>query len=532
MVDVLLIDPKPESCNRELEENTSLQLLEIEAYLRSRNYSTYLINLRKEQISPKEAAEKVAKYSPLVIFVWVMYRSLGYSLSFFKELGRVLYGKSLQRPIVIAAGYAATFSAVDLLEKTSRRELDAILLGEAEESLAEVVRFLHRGTDWKQVPGLIYRNIAGHIRRSPRRDLPSTPDKFPMPYRHESRFSSDQWVEIRGSRGCYHNCSFCNVGAFYGTANGPRWRGYSVSRMLQEIRYLYEKGARRFYFVDDQFFGPGKEGIERVRRFALSLLDLGLDIEWQIFCRVDNVEREIFQLMRQAGLTVVNIGIEGGSQTQLDRMNKRQTVSQIIQAVDLIRRLGITLIPSFIMFDPYVALEEIEANIKLIKQLDFITYLGPNCTIPFPGTSLTKRMTADDLLDVQNPIIPDFLPSVRMVNPEVALLYNVWQSWRSWIDGSFDNLETKLAKAAYAYQVSASSWLGKELETLYSLARRLKSLEADYIYSCIRNIREGSSQGELIALRSQYTDAISSIALAVPQEYQPDLILRKEMSNV
>lgn len=522
MIDVVLVNPKAEGCDRELnKDDNNLFLLEIVSYLKLRSYKTHLVDAQREQMSPRDAAKEAFKYNPLIICVWVMYRSLGYCISLFEELER-MYDKDSQVPIIIAAGYAATLSAVDLLKST--RALDAILLGEPEESLAEVVNSLHEKDDWRLVPGLIYRNPKGQILRSPRRVLLSM-DRFPVSHRHNSHFSSDQWVEIRGSRGCYHNCSFCNVGVFYGMADGPKWRCYSVSRMLQEINYLYGKGARRFYFVDDLFFGPGKEGIERVRSFALSLLELGLDIQWQIFCRVDNVEREIFQLMRQAGLTIVNMGVESGSQTQLDRMNKRQTVSQIIQAVDIIRQLGITLIPSFIMFDPYVTLNEIEANINLIEQLDFISYLGPNCTIPFPGTPLTEKIIADDLLDHQNPIIPGFLPNVRMADPKLALLYTTWVSWRSWIDDSFDNLETKLVRAAYTYQVSASSRTGEELERLYLLCRRLKSLEAEYVYTCIRNIRDGSSQDELIALRSQYADAISSIASAVPRKYQPHIVL-------
>lgn len=527
MTDIVLVNPKIESCNRELNgDDDNLYLFEIEAYLSQWDYEIHWVNAQKEQMSPEKVAEKTAEYNPLVICVWVMYRSLEYCMSVFKELERVY--KDSQAPLITAAGYAATFSAVDLLK--SAQSLGAIFLGEPEVSLAGVVNALHRKNDWRMVSGLIYRDTAGQIQQS-RRPVSLSLEGFPVPNRHNLRFSPRQWVEIRSSRGCYHSCSFCNVGVFYGMADGPKWRGYPVNRVLQEIKYLYGKGARRFYFVDDQFFGPGKAGIERVRSFALSLLSLNLDIEWQIFCRVDNVQTEIFQLMRQAGLSVVNMGIEGGSQTQLNRMNKQQTVAQIIQAVETIRQLGITLIPSFIMFDPYVTLNEIEANIDLIEQLDFITYLSPNYTIPFPGTSLTKRVIADSLLDIDNPIIPGFLPNTRMINHEAAMLYLLWLNWQSWINNSFNKLEARLVKAAHAYQMSDGTVLGEEnLNKLYILARRLKSLEFDYIRTCIVNIQSGHSQDELEALRLQYADAISSIALAVPREHQPLLISKKEVS--
>lgn len=524
MVDVVLIDPKVADCDREVEPKENLHLAELESYLRLQSHKTCMIDARNRQMSPREVAEEVAQLGPLCVFTWVMYRSLEYCLAFFDELSRH-YHEKLERPVFLAGGYAATFSTIQLLKNTSPQALDAILLGEAEETLDEIVTCVRKGQNWRQMPGLVYRDQEGNIRWTQRRKLSPDIDKFPMPLRRGTHFSSDEWVEIRGSRGCYANCSFCNVGPFFGTADGPKWRGHSPSRILEEMKCLYEKGARRFYFVDDQFFGPGKEGMERVRQLTLLLFNSGLDIEWQIFCRVDNVDAQIFSLMRRAGLSIVNMGIEGGSQTQLDRMNKRQTVSQIIQAIEVVRQMGITVVPSFIMFDPYVTLSEIEANIDLIERLGFITYLGPSCTMPFPGTPLTERISAEGLLNIQHPIIAGFLPDVQMMNPEADLLRTVWMSWRPWVDGSFAGLETELVRFAYAYQLSVNSHMQRDFGFLvHQLASHLKALEADFVRQCIHCIRHGSSLEGLFALRSQYSNAISSIALAVPRIRQPNIV--------
>jgi hypothetical protein len=245
---------------------------------------------------------------------------------------------------------------------------------------------------------------------------------------------------------------------------------------------------------------------------------LNLNIEWQIFCRVENIAVDLFRLLHHAGLSTVNIGIEGGSQTQLDRMNKRQTVEQIIRSVDIVRSLNIILIPSFIMFDPYVSLDEIEANINLINNLGFITYLSPNCIIPFSGTQLTKQLATDGLLDFLLPAIPDFLPNVNMANLEISKLHTAWMDWRPWVDSAFDELETKLVRFAYAYHNKANLQLATEYE--YQLAQRLKSLEADYVFRCINLLRQGHTLNRLITLRDQFSDDILSISLAVPREYQ------------
>ncbi len=509
MVDIVLVDPFSENCDRDTAQLESLHLAEVESYLRIHNLTTYRIEARQKGLSVVEVVRETLAQDPLCVSVWLQYRSLAYSLSFLAELQKHKH----KRPFVVAEGNAATFSAKKLIQNIPSNQFDAVLLGEAEETLLEIVQALQKKQDWRNTPGIVYRGLPGTPQYSLRRQLPKNIDVFPHPFRRTNHFSSEEWVEIRSSRGCYSNCAFCNIRPFFGVADGPGWRGHSIDYILQELHNLHQRGVRRFYFVDEMFFRPGLAGKERVCELASRILAAQLDIEWQIFCRIDNIEPDLFKLMREAGLSTVNVGIEGGAQTQLDRMNKRQTPEQIENAIGLLRKLGIIVIPSFIMFDPYVTLEEIEANINLIRRFGFITYLGPSCIIPFEGTPLTEQIIADNLLDEEHPIVKDYIGGVRMINPEVETLRSAWSTWRPWVDEIFDNLATRLTHMAHTFYMNSTSQNRLDKDLL-QIAQQLKEREADYVQSCIQQLQNGVSFSELLSLRSGWVDAIAQLNLA------------------
>ena len=59
---------------------------------------------------------------------------------------------------------------------------------------------------------------------------------------------------------------FCNVNPFLDWTGRSSWRGYPLDMVVNQMSELYARGACRFYFVDDIFFGPGRQGQTRVLR--------------------------------------------------------------------------------------------------------------------------------------------------------------------------------------------------------------------------------------------------------------------------
>ena len=139
---------------------------------------------------------------------------------------------------------------------------------------------------------------------------------------------------IVASKGCwYGKCSFCTVA---GTAHFYRKNGWfcrNIDSVIKEILELFQKGIIRFHFMDTEFIGPGKVGLTRAKRFAKSIIDSKVEIQFIIDARIDNIDEGLFSMLKEAGLQRVFLGIESGCQKTIDRFNKKQTIQQIDKAI-------------------------------------------------------------------------------------------------------------------------------------------------------------------------------------------------------
>lgn len=508
-MDVIFLDPVADDCDREVDLQESLHLAELEAYLQKNGFTTHRIEARMKQLSVSSAVFEAMERKPFIVSVRAQYRSLAYCLEFIREINS--FGK-VHKPLILVEGNVPTFSASQLLQQVPLGYIDALMLGEVENTIFHIIQNIKSNTDWRHTSNLVI-NDGQKLKYTSIANLEENIDLFPAPLRKADIYNQDSWVEIRSSRGCYYNCAFCNVSTFFG---GSKWRGHSPSRIISEIKDLYKKGARRFYFVDELFFGPGAKGKRRAYEIATKILEEGLKIEWQIFCRIDDVELNLFKYLKKSGLSQVSVGIEGGSQTQLDRMHKLQSVEQVETAIQLLQLLKIKIIPSFIVFDPYVTLEEIKATIDLIKTSDLITYLGPNCIIPFNGTDLTNQLEKDDLLDKSKYILRDYIFETRMSDPKVEMLRSAWESWRIWIDKEYDNLATKLSRVSHKVNLGLMS-KNENSGHVFKLAQQLKKYETDYVLYCIEKLREQDFCCNISDLHFQWSNKISQIASVFPR---------------
>ena len=172
-------------------------------------------------------------------------------------------------------------------------------------------------------------------------------------------------VNIEGSRGCYNHCTFCYINDYYGSP--CRWRGHSTDYVVSLIQKIIEEtGNRRFYFVDPNFFGPGKKGQKRAMEMAAKLKPL--NIRFGIEARVNDIHEETITALIDAGLEEILIGPESGSQRCLNRLKKNTTVDQNERALAILRKAGIAPNIGFIMFRPDSRPEDIRTNFAFLKR--------------------------------------------------------------------------------------------------------------------------------------------------------------------
>lgn len=126
---------------------------------------------------------------------------------------------------------------------------------------------------------------------TPPRPLSTDLDALPTPLRADQVLSARGVgvVSLLASRGCYYDCAFCSVRAFYGGAPGPLRRTRSPASVVDEMERLHaERGARVVIFKDDDLATRGGRAHAWIAEFAgeLAARRLGREVVWRISCRV------------------------------------------------------------------------------------------------------------------------------------------------------------------------------------------------------------------------------------------------------
>lgn len=290
-------------------------------------------------------------------------------------------------------GHTATLCHQEFLRDF--RRVDSIVRGEGEIPLLALADALAACADWRKVEGLSFRDILG-VRANPMPQLAHDLDVLPFPARDNLRLCVDKGfsVSVETSRGCKGVCSFCATRMMYRPSVGRTWRPRSVENVLDEVeRLITTYGVRRIAFEDEDFLGFGSGvGFERARALADAVLARGLQFEWAMLTRVDNVERQLFAKLRLAGLRFVFIGVESGSQRSLQLYAKETTVDQNVAALKVLRELGIDHEVLWIMYDPETSLEDIEANVRFLEHVDSLNINLLNRLRVYHGTPMHARM--------------------------------------------------------------------------------------------------------------------------------------------
>lgn len=264
-------------------------------------------------------------------------------------------------------GRAATVFYRELLKKTPS---DSVIRGEGEETILELCSKLKAGRGYKEIAGIAYKE-DGQIKVNPKRDAISNLDSLPLPFRgYLIDHRKYPIVPLYTSRSCYGKCAFC-FGRIYRNANktASPFRVMSTEIVVQEItRIVKNYDAKRFYFVDDNFIPDHTLGVKRAKQIAQLILDNELEIRFSIECRANDIEVNLFSLLKKAGLRKVFVGFESGSNSVLKRYEKGTTVEINLRAVEILRQLDIDIDVGFIMFDPWTTFQELEENLLFLEK--------------------------------------------------------------------------------------------------------------------------------------------------------------------
>lgn len=414
--DVLLINP-PHNLRINLEENLGLGY--IAACLKKHGLKTEIMDY-SSQHWPGQVEKQLPKLSCQLVGVTIPFQDQAkIAFSFISAL------KALNPHVHInIGGMYPTFAYEEILNLFSF--VDSVTLGEGEETFVELADSIINGKEWRTTRGIVYRSDSGLTVNEIRpliKDLDSIP--FPERYMLNTNAKNMKYANLLTSRGCYGRCTFCSVVSFY-SMFGAKYRLRSTENVMDEILFLYNKyDVRNISISDANFIGGQGRGYTRAANVAEEILKRNLDLRFVMACRPDDVEEKLFANLKRAGLAGVFLGIESGSQAMLDRFQKDITVEQNIEAMEILKKLGLYVIMGFIPFDERVSFTELYDNalfLEIIRKT-----MPPNMwrhpffsrILPYAGTEIERHMKETGIYKGNS---LDY--SYRILDPKINFLYS------------------------------------------------------------------------------------------------------------
>lgn len=272
-------------------------------------------------------------------------------------------------------------------------EADIAVVGEGEVTVTELVDILEKSGDLPKIDGIWYKKNSA-ISKTPPRKAISCLDDIPFPawelfpmetYIRGSSLGFEPPIKnlnIISSRGCPYHCTYCDHSIF-----GYRLRKRSIDNILKEMKFLKERyRIRAIAFCDDLFLLDRK----RVFEFCDKLLSENMDMMWSCNGRVNLVDKDLLDKVKSAGCVLIGYGIESGSQTILNEMNKKATVDQAKRAINLTWESGITPFPYMMVGMPSETEKTINETVEFCKEIGIVEGFG--FTAPIPGTPLYDQV--------------------------------------------------------------------------------------------------------------------------------------------
>ncbi len=262
--------------------------------------------------------------------------------------------------------------------------VDIAMMGHAEGRLDLLLSYLEKG-DYGSIEcfeGIAYRKegekrvipLSHYIGDVPRMVKPDYSlidvDKY---LDAERKSIANQNMEVKGrsasiisSYGCPYNCLFCATR----TISGRKVAYRPADDVLEEIDFFVrEKQVEAIIFIDDCILADK----ERAKYLFQEIINRKYHIEIQITTVAAwHLDREILQLMKEAGLSKLGISVESGNERVLHKIIHKPLRLEILpDIVSICRELDILMRANFVIGFPGETWDDIRDSLRAAEALDF-----------------------------------------------------------------------------------------------------------------------------------------------------------------
>jgi len=356
-------------------------------------------NIHPELVQLGESDEAIKQYlqetRPHYLGVTVLFSNL------FQHMNKIIdIAKEVDPNIITIVGGNYISERYERVLKNNKN-IDFAMINECDISFADFVDAHSQGSDYHNIPGMVYRksdgigvnNLSNRIMDlgtlpQPARDLMNLEKYWEINKFHNPYSKHPKVANVMTTRGCPEKCTFCTTPMRWGAAVRCR----PIEHIKEELYQLKDYGVGEVQFEDDTITANYKH--------IMSICDIlePMGFIWntvngiKINYHAKNKEKHqhMFNRMKDAGCYQVCLGLETGNQHILDNViKKRLDLGIVPQVVETVMKAGISCHLFLIVGFPGETIEEMEQTVEFAKAL------GPDsCSLslytPIPGTPLFR----------------------------------------------------------------------------------------------------------------------------------------------
>ena len=283
---------------------------------------------------------------------------------------------------------------------------DLGIAGDAAEAFATLVERIDNGADYRDIPGIVYRDDANYgqivvsegrftsnFHRSPRLDL------LDMRAYNGSGFGVGVVTKLAQSY-------YPTPGANY---SGDDWRIRDPQEVVDEIRALDDDfGINKVFFIDSGFNIPA----EHAKATCRAIIDAGARVRWNSYVRPsEDADAELMSLMKQSGCSLALMAEGGRGGEGLD-----DRLAGLERMADLCRGAGLPFTMNVAFGEPGETEASVERKLDFLKRVKSVFSVLRVGTRILPNTAVAQTALAEGQIASESELMrPTFYiePQVR-----------------------------------------------------------------------------------------------------------------------
>ncbi|MCF6267057.1 MAG: B12-binding domain-containing radical SAM protein [Desulfuromusa sp.] len=349
---IALVNPKTDVFEMRMlyERHENIALGSIASNLESHGYSAEIFDLRVDDLSPCEIAKFIVTRNYQIVAFSINFATFPSAINICREI------KFLNKDIVVIVGGEHVSYQDKKILGFYGHYIDFVIRGESEDTFVDLLKYLdNNNSNGCSVHGISYidkrKNIF--IRNDNRKPIENL-DALPFANRTISKKAIKKGksieIGILAQRGCPFPCSFCNGNRFLSNEYPMIIRRRSPANVVDEMELLHQiiyKNRSFLRFYDATFITRDSKNRQWIETFCGEIERRNLKIPFDVFIRANSFnlnesnDISLISRLKSIGMISTYIGLESGSDSTLEKYNKKVDVNESKTMFNFFKSIGI-----------------------------------------------------------------------------------------------------------------------------------------------------------------------------------------------